>query len=150
MNMKVILLKETPKLGKAGEVKNVADGYARNFLIPQGFVTPATESNLRLFTARLADASRREEGERAEYAALAEKLQSRQFRFAVKTGARGKAFGSITAKDIVDELLKHGIAVEKKWIELKSPIKSSGEHSIPIRFPHQITAELTIVVEPLK
>ena len=150
MNMKVILLKETPKLGQAGEVKNVADGYARNFLIPQGFVTPATESRLRVFAARLAETQRREERERAGYADLAEKLQSRQFRFTVKTGARGKAFGSITAQDISDELLKHGMAVEKKWIELESPIKSSGEHRIPIRFPHQITAELTIVVEPLK
>ena len=150
MNMKVIVLKETPKLGKVGEVKSVADGYARNFLIPQGLVTPATESRLRLFASRLAEAKRREERERAGYAALAEKLQSRQFRFTVKTGERGKVFGSITAEDIADELLKHGIAVEKKWIELESPIKSSGEHRIPIRLPHQITAELTLVVEPTR
>ncbi|MBI4132679.1 MAG: 50S ribosomal protein L9 [Candidatus Sungbacteria bacterium] len=150
MNMKVILLKEIPKLGKAGEVKNVADGYARNFLIPQGFVTPATESRLRAFAAHLAETERREERERAEYAALAEKIQSRQFRFTVKTGERGKAFGSITASDIAHELLKHDITVEKKWIELESPVKSSGQHRIPVRLPHQITAELTMIVEPSK
>ena len=148
--MKVILMKEVTKLGQPGEIKNVADGYARNFLIPYGFVLPATDSNLTGYSQRLAALARGEANEQGEYATLAERLRHLELRFTIKIGQRGKAFGSITSQDIAEELAKNGISIDRKWVALESPMKATGTHTIPIKFPHGMSAELKIVVEPEK
>lgn len=146
--MKVILLEEVEKLGKAGEVKVVSDGYARNFLIPRGFAEPATEKNLKMLGERLTTMQVREERERARYQALADKLQATPLRFTLRVGEQGQVFGSITANDITEEFAKNAITVEKNWIELVEPIKTAKEHTITVKLPHQITAEVKLFVEP--
>lgn len=145
--MKVILLQEIQTLGKAGDVKNVADGYARNFLIPQKLAEPATEKNLKTMARRLAEKDRREEKEHTHYQTLAEKLHGMKLRFTLKVGEKGQAFGSITARDIVEELTQHSIRVEKGWVDLEQGIKTAGEHTVSIKLPHQISSEVRVIIE---
>lgn len=145
--MKVILLKEIPKLGKTGEVKLVSDGYARNFLIPFGYAELATESMMKNIARTQLEISARTAKDQARFRALAEKLAATPLRFAMKIGAKGQAFGSITAQDIADELNRQGMAVEKGWIELEQGIKTTGEHAIAVKLPHGINGELKIDVE---
>jgi large subunit ribosomal protein L9 len=145
--MRIILRETVPTLGNAGEVKNVADGYARNFLFPRGLADPASESNLRTLNQRLAERTAAEAKGRAGFQTLAGKLSQTALRFALKIGAAGKTFGSITAQDIADELAAQGFAVKKNWIELEHGLKAVGEHSVKVRFPHQIEAEIKVIVE---
>jgi len=143
----VILLHEVPKLGKAGEVKNVANGYARNFLIPQKLAEPATETALKNLTRKQVEISARLAREKAGLEELAEKLRSLELRFTLKVGEQGRAFGSITAQDIAEKLTEQGIKIDKGWIELEQGIKTTGEHSVKFKLAHQFEAEVKIVVE---
>lgn len=144
--MKVILRKEVSKLGGAGEVKQVRDGYARNFLIPQGLAEPATEKSLNALSQRLAAHKARGERERSEFQAIAEKLKNTELRFMLKVGEQGQAFGSITAQDIAEKLAEQGIKVEKSWIDLEHGIKTAGEHEVQVKFPHQIVSAVKISI----
>lgn len=146
--MKVILLKEVPKLGKPGEVKHVADGYARNFLIPQKLAELATEAALKNLSRKHAEVAARLRREQAGFEALAEKLRSLELGFTFKVGEKGQAFGSITTQDIVDELARQGIEVEKGWIDLEQGIKATGEYTVNVRLPHQIAATIKVAVIP--
>lgn len=145
--MRVILLKEIPTLGRAGDVKSVADGYARNFLIRRGLATQATGENIKALERRAAEVTRNETRERAEFQALTEKLRAVELRFPLKMNERDQAFGSITAQDIAEALAKHGVTVQKNWIELEHGIKTTGEHDVKITFPHHIEVEVKIIVE---
>lgn len=145
--MKVILRQTTPKLGNAGEIKNVRDGYARNFLFPRGLAEPATAESVAALNHKIAATARQADEERARYQALAEKLAKTEIRFTLKVGERGRAFGSITAQDIAAKLGEKSIAVEKQWIELAQGIKTIGEQIVKIRLPHDIAAEVKIVTE---
>lgn len=148
MSMKIILKEAVPKLGNAGEVKNVSDGYARNFLFPRGLAELATPSNLQTLNRRLAALAAAEAKELTGYRELADALSKTPLRFTLKIGVEGQAFGSITAKDIADALARAGVAVQKNWIELASPIKTTGEHRVTINLPHGILAEAQILVTP--
>ncbi len=145
--MKVILLKEIPKLGKPGEVKQVADGYARNFLIPFGYAEPATEPAMKNIARRQTEISSRLAREQAAFQGLAEKLRQTPLRFALKLGKRGQAFGSITAQDIAEKLAEQGITIERDWVELAQGIKATGEHTVVLKLPHGVSGELKIAVE---
>ena len=144
--MRIILLQDVEKLGKIGEVKNVSDGYGRNFLIPKGLAELAMGKNLKTHAQRLAAETRHREQKITSSQALAEKLSATRLRFNLKMGEKGQAFGSITAQDIADELAKNGIPVEKSWIELEQGIKTTGEHKVRIKLPHQIASEVNVVV----
>ena len=146
--MKVILQKEIPTLGKAGEIRNVADGYARNFLIPRGLAEAATESALKDLARKQSDTARHLEREQASFEGMAEKLRSTALSFILKMGEKDQAFGGISSQDIVEKLAEYGINVEKSWIELEQSIKSTGEHNVKIKFPHHVAAEIKIIVEP--
>ena len=150
MNMKVILLREIQNLGKSGDVKQVSDGYARNFLLPRGLAELATGTNMKTLSQRLAALASRDTKERAHYNELVEKLAATPLRFTLKVGTKGQAFGSVSVQDISEELSKHGITVEKGWIELEQGIKAPGEHIVKIRFPHQIGTEVKVTVEAEK
>lgn len=145
--MKVILLQDIEGVGRKNEVKNVADGYARNFLFPRKLAKVATKEAL----ATLAAVKMREEKERAKeyqkYKAFAEKLGSLVLNFKVKMGEKGRAFGSITAAKIQDALKEKGVQVEKDWILLEEPIKTAGEKKVKIAFPQEIQGEVRIIVE---
>lgn len=145
--MKVILLKEVKNLGKTNEVKSVSDGYARNFLIPGKLARPATTSNLADLSRRQSELVTREVKKRAECKILADKLLDMNLHFILKAGYKDRAFGSISARNIIEELASKGVAIEKDWLELDQPIKTSGAHTVKIKFPHQIKGEIKITVE---
>jgi len=146
--MKVILLQEIQSLGKPGEVKSVADGYARNFLIPKKLAEPATETALKNRTRKQAETSARLAREKTGFEEMAEKLRSLELRFSMKVGEKGQAFGSISVQDIADKLAEQGIKIEKGWIELEQGIKTTGEYSVKLTLPHQIELGVRVVVEP--
>lgn len=146
--MRVILRKEVPELGKAGEVKSVSDGFARNFLLPRGMAELATEANMRAMNRQLAARAAREEREKHDYQALAQKLESITLRFALKAGGRGQSFGSVSKADIAERLTREGVRIDRRWIELEQGIKASGEHTVKIKLPHRVEAGVTVVIEP--
>lgn len=146
--MKVILREEVTALGKAGEVKTVSDGYARNFLIPRGLAELATEKNLETLSQRLAASTAAHAKERAGFQALSDMLTRETLRFTLKANKRGQAFGSITAKDIVGTLASRGVKIERNWVHLRQPIKTLGEHSLDIQLPQGIATSVRIVVAP--
>lgn len=145
--MKIILLQDIPKLGKKHDVKDVSDGYARNFLFPRNLAKPATETALKTVVAEKNKAEQEKSTEFQKYKSLVEKLKALVLNFKVKLGEKGRAFGSVTAVKIRDALKKRGVEVEKDWIELEESIKTTGEKTIKIKFPQGITSEVKIVVE---
>lgn len=146
--MKVILLKDIPTVGRARDIKNVSDGYARNFLLPRNLAVPATDAALAEAAARRAGQEHAKSAEEKIYRDYAERMKTVTLSFKTKMGEKGKAFGSIGAAAIRDALKKHGIEADKDWIALDEPIKTAGEKKIAIKFPHGIMGEATIVIEP--
>ncbi|CAN5495696.1 50S ribosomal protein L9 [soil metagenome] len=146
--MKVILTKDHPKLGKSGEMKQVSDGYATNFLIPQGVAVPAAGGTYRAWQHDIEsrEDKRRQEREEAEIAAT--RIASTTLTMGVKVGEAGKLYGSITSKDIADALARRGITVDKHKIDLEEPLKSLGTYKVAIKVSAGMTPEVTIVVEP--
>ncbi|HBE79232.1 MAG TPA: 50S ribosomal protein L9 [Firmicutes bacterium] len=145
--MKVILKQDIRALGKRGEIKEVSDGYARNFLLPKGLVTEATAANLKILAAQKESASRREETECAEAQELAKTLKGLSITFKVKTGEGGRLFGSITAKDIVDQLKKeHHLELDKRKLEIDDSIKNIGDYPVKVHLYKGISVEITVRV----
>ncbi len=145
--MRVILLQDIIHLGKRREVKEVSDGYARNFLFPRNLAKPATEQALKETTALKAREEREKSAEYQKYKALVEKLKSLTLTFKVKLGLRGRAFGSVTAVKVRDALKKQGIEIEKEWVLLDKPIKTTGEHLVRVKLPQEFSGEVKVVVE---
>ena len=146
--MKVILLEDIETLGKKDEIKEVSGGYARNFLFPKKHAQRAHEHSIRLLETHKAHYAEKKSKEREEYIALKEELEKTTLRFKVKTGEKGKAFGSVTARQISEALNKKGLEVNKEWIMLDEPLKTTGEKNISIKLPHEITGEIHITIEP--
>jgi len=146
--MKVILLQDVKGLGKAGQVAKVSDGYARNLLIPKGLVKEATDSNLREMERQNAINEAKQEKERGEAQEKGEAISRIQVKIFTKGGEGGRLFGSITAKDIADELAKqHGIEIDKRKFSIANPIKHTGEHIVDVKLHAEVTAKLRVVVE---
>ena len=145
--MKVILLADVAALGRKNEVKEVSGGYARNFLLPRRLAEPATDAALAALEAKKAREERGKIEEEKKYKAAAEKLKTAVLSFKIKIGEGGKAFGSINASKIQEALAEQGIAVQKDWILLEEPIKSTGEKTIPVQFPYGLKSEVRIDIE---
>lgn len=145
--LKIILLQDVPHLGRKYDVKDVSDGYARNFLFPRKLAQPATADALKSLDAKKMRAEKEKSEEYQKYQALAEKLKSLTLTFKVKMGEKGRAFGSVTAVKIRDALKKEKIEVEKEWVDLKEGIKTTGEHTVKIKFPQGVAGEVKITVE---
>lgn len=146
--MKVILTKDVAKLGKSGEMKNVADGFATNFLIPQKLAVPAAGGAYRAWQHDIASREEKRQRERAEAEIAATRIASTTLTMGVKVGEGGKLFGSITAQDIADALGRRGITVDKNKVDLESPLKSLGTYKVAVRVLSGMTPEVTVVVEP--
>ena len=146
--MKVILTKEVPKLGKTGELKTVADGYAQNFLIPQKLAVPASGGAYRAYQHDIASREDKRKREREEAEIAATRIASTTLTMGVKVGEGGKLYGSINNQDIADALGRRGIAVDKHKIDLDQPIKALGTYKVAIKVHAGMTPEVTIVVEP--
>ena len=146
--MKVILQVDVSNVGRKNEVKDVSDGYARNFLLPRRMALLATDAVLTTMKNKKEQNEQRNAHEEAVYRSIAERLASMTFEFKTKVGEKGKAFGSINVAQIREALHKQGIAVEKDWILLDSPIKTTGEHAVTITFPHGIIGTAKLNIQP--
>ena len=146
--MKVILTKDVSKLGKSGEMKQVADGFATNFLIPQQLAVPAAGGAYRAWQHDIASREDKRIRERADAEIAATRIASTTLTMGVKVGDGGKLYGSITAKDIADALGRRGIVVDRHKVELAEPLKTLGTYKVAIRVFAGLTPEVTIAVEP--
>jgi large subunit ribosomal protein L9 len=145
--MKVILKQDIKTLGKRGDIKEVSDGYARNFLLPKSLAMEATPGNLRVLADQKESAVKREELENAEAQGLAKKLAGQSVTFKAKTGEGGRLFGSITAKDVVDQIKKeHNLELDKRKLEIDDSIKNIGTYPVKVHLYKGISAEITVKV----
>ena len=145
--MKVILLADVKGKGKAGDIVKVSDGYARNMLLPKGWATEATDGNIRNLEKQKAIQAQKKADEKAAAEKLAEELKEKKVIIKTKAGEGGKLFGSITSKDIAEAASKQlDIKLDKKKIQLASPIKSMGHFDIEIKLYPEVTGVLTVEV----
>ena len=146
--MKVILTKDVDKIGKTGEMKTVADGFATNFLIPQKLAVPASGGAYRAYQHDIASREEKRKREREEAEIAATRIGSTTLTMGVKVGEGGKLYGSINNQDIAEALGRRGITVDRHKIDLDQPIKSLGTYKVAIKVFGGMTPEVTIVVEP--
>ena len=146
--MQVILL-EPGKLGKTGDVVNVKDGYARNWLIPQGIATPATTSNMRTLEAQIRSRQKIQAKEKAEAEDLASRLNGVAVELSVRAG-EGKIYGAVTNADVAGSLDKLGFDVDKRRIEMPKTVKEIGEYDISYRAHPEVSIPMKLVVHAAK
>lgn len=146
--MQVILKKDVQNLGETGDIVNVKDGYARNFLFPKAFAEAATEGALKKREQNLARIKAKQEKLHKEALALAEKIETfGKLEIAAKAGESGKLFGTITTKKLTEELLTQaGIEVDRKNVSLNAPINKIGEYTMLIKLTSKVKCELAVVV----
>lgn len=148
--MQIILLEKVANLGQLGDVVKVKDGYARNFLIPQGKAKRATEVNLKEFEVRRAELEAKQAEIFADAQVRAEKLTGAVIAILQKAGVDGRLFGSVTNADIADAIKAgHGVEVVKAEVRLPNgPLKAIGEYSVEVALHHDVLVEVQIVVSP--
>ncbi len=146
--MEVLLVKDVRRLGKAGETRRVADGYARNYLIPRGLAVPATESTRKQMADREAARARAASAEKAAAEAHAAALQNMALTFKAKSGESGRLYGSITSADIAEQLAERiGEPVDKRKVMLGEPIKEVGTSKVDVKLHPDVKITVTVVVE---
>ncbi|MDD3766717.1 MAG: 50S ribosomal protein L9 [Eubacteriales bacterium] len=146
--MKVILLQDLKGTGKKGDVVNVADGFARNSLIPKGIAIEATDAAMNTLKAKQKAVQRRQEMALEAAKKAAEKLESIELKIAAKAGTSGKLFGAITSKLISQQLKNlHKLDIDKRLIDVGDGIKTIGEVKVPIKLHTEVTAILKVIVE---
>jgi large subunit ribosomal protein L9 len=144
--MKVLLIKDVYKLGRAGEIKKVAAGYGRNYLIPKGFAIPATAGSMQQADRISVKATERRAALNAELSDIAEVLTGKTLTFAVKAGETGRLYGSVSDEDIIETIeANYEIKLEKRQVETE-PIRQLGTYTVPIHFTMDLVPEITIVV----
>ena len=144
--MEVILREHVDHLGRRGEIVKVADGYARNYLLPLGKALPATAGNLKVIEREKRRYVVRLTKEKEENQALAGRIQALSLTLVRKVGESDVLYGSVTSGDVAESLSKEGIVVDKRRIQLPEPIKSLGIYTIPIRLHPEVTAEVKVWV----
>jgi large subunit ribosomal protein L9 len=145
--MKVILQKDVKNLGKVGELVNVKNGYARNFLFPRQLAQEASEGRVKEFAHLKAIAETKKKKAAGERLELIKKLQGVNVVIKVSAGESDKLFGTVTNNDISNELEKHGYSIDRRDIHLEEPIKVLGQHKANVKLGEGAEAELTISVE---
>jgi large subunit ribosomal protein L9 len=146
--VKVILTKDVAKLGKSGDMKSVADGFATNFLIPQQLAVPAAGGAYRAWQHDVASREEKRTKERAENEIAATRIGSTTLTLGVKVGDAGKLYGSVGAKEIAEALGRRGITIDRHKVDLDEPLKSLGTYKVAIKVAAGLTPEVTVVVEP--
>ncbi|MBD2847996.1 50S ribosomal protein L9 [Paenibacillus sp. IB182496] len=143
--MKVIFLQDVKGQGKRGEVKNVSEGYARNFLLPKGLVKPASDGNIKTLEVQHASEQKRKDKEKEEAQELAARLGELIVVIPTKAGEGGRLFGAITSKQIAEALAKaESIKVDKRKIELDEPIRSLGITEVQVKLHPEVKAKLRV------
>lgn len=144
--MKVILLKDVKKQGKKDQVIEVSDGYANNFLIKNGLAVPYSKTSKEILESEI---NKRNEAESifiSECKIIKEKFEDKNITFKVKTGAQDKVFGTISTKQIAEELQKKGVNIDKKQIQLTNPIVSLGTHIVKIKLHKEVVFNIRVVL----
>ena len=144
--MKIILLEDVTKVGRRGEVRDVSDGYARNFLIPKKLALGATAGNLKNLDHIKKQANAKADRAKADAEAVRAQIEALAYEERRQASEEGKLFGSVTSQDLVDFLGKHGVKVERRRVQLDEPIKTLGETSVPVRLHAEVTAQLRVSV----
>lgn len=144
--MRVILLKDVKAQGKKGDEINVSDGYANNFLFKNKLAVPANQANVAVNNKQKAEEARRIAEETAAAKEVAEKLKDVELNFTIEVGANGKSFGSITGKEISEELAKLGYSIDKKNIVIDSPIKRAGAYVVELKLYKGVACKLKVNV----
>jgi len=144
--MKVVLVQDVENLGKKLEVKKVADGYARNFLIPKGLAKEATKSAIEWVELQKEILARRAEEELKKIQEVASQLDDLELVIPVKIGEEGQLFQSIDAQDIGERLKQMGFEVKKSQVQLKEPIEELGEFPVKIRLEHNLEPEIRLII----
>jgi len=144
--MRVIFLKDVEKIGKRFEVKEVKDGYARNFLLPQGLVKPATKEALEWLEVQKEIQEKKAEGDLKKAQELASSLDDLEVTISVKAGEADQLFESVTAQKIVEKLKEMGFDVKKSQVVLPEPIKEIGEFPTKIKLEHNLEVEIRVEI----
>jgi large subunit ribosomal protein L9 len=151
--MKVILNKDLAPLGEEGDIKDVAKGYARNYLFPRGIAMPYTDRTVAILESRRGEIEERKEEKRKDALGLKEKLETLEMVLVMPAGANGRLYGAVTGQTVADELARQGFQIERKRIELPgNTFKSVGKYKITVKLYESAAAELALTVEgqPLK
>lgn len=145
--MKVILKEDVKSLGKKGQIVEVSDGYARNFILKKGKGVEATSKNLNDLKLQKANEDKIAQENYEAAQELGKKIEAGQIQVSIKTGEGGKAFGSVSSKEIAEEAKSQlGLDIDKKKIQLKETIKTLGTHNVPVKLHPKVTVELKVVV----
>jgi len=144
--MKVILLDDVAKVGRRGEVRDVSDGYARNFLIPKKLALSASAGNLKNLEHIKQQQDSKAQRIKGDAQGLQQQIEALTYEERRQASEEGKLFGSVTSQDLADFLGKHGIKIERRRIHLDEPIKTLGETTVPIRLHTDVTAQLKVSV----
>jgi large subunit ribosomal protein L9 len=146
--VKVVLTADVQNVGKAGEVKDVSPGYMRNFLIPQKLAVLATSSEIKTLEHRRSQIAKVQASARTDAERLAARLAAVTLTFQVHVGEQNRLFGSITSKDIADELARTAeITIDRRDIELPEALKTLGDYSVPVRLGHEVKASISVTLQ---
>jgi large subunit ribosomal protein L9 len=145
--MKVILQKDIPSLGDAGDVKEVAAGFARNYLIPKKLVIVADESSKKAMDHQKRLIKIKKEKKKKESEKIAGSLSGLSLTFTAQVGEEDKLFGSITSMDIAAKLEEMGYKIDKKKIHLEAPIKKAGEYEVPVKLAEGLTSKVKVIIQ---
>jgi large subunit ribosomal protein L9 len=149
--MKVVLLEDLPGKGKAGEIREVSRGYARNFLLPHGLALVATPTVIKQVESRLEGERLEESIDRDKLVELAQQIEGREIRLKARIGAGERLFGSITAADIAEELSRAiGSVIDKKKIDVEKPLRQTGSHEVAVSLASDLKPQITVVIEEEK
>ena len=146
--MEVILREDVEKVGARGSVVKVADGYARNFLLPKRLAVAATDANKKIVEQEREAHLRREAKSASDAQGLSQSLENVTLTFHQKVGENNQLFGSVTAKDIADALEAQKFHIERRKIQLDEPIRTLGEHQVSLRLHRDVSIDIKVVVEP--
>ena len=146
--MKVILKQDVKGTGKKGDILDVSDGFAKNFLFKKGLAEPASSTAVNVLTMQKEAEARRRAEEIAAIRENAKKMDKATVTVPIRCGENGKVFGSVTSKEIAALLAESGYEVDKKKILLKEPIKQAGEYNVEIRFMEGVSCKITVIVKP--
>lgn len=145
--MKVVFLEDIPNVGEKGEIKDVAAGYARNYLIPKGLARQVTAGLLKDLKMQDEARAKKEAKKLKEAEKLSAKISNKKVTIAVKAGEDGRLFGSVTSADIVQALSSSGIKVNKRKIDLEEPIKALGDYEVKVKLHPGVISSIQVLVE---
>lgn len=146
--MKIVMRQDVPKVGEAGTIQTVSNGYARNYLIPKGLAVVATDGELKVATHNIAVKERKITRQEDQLRSLADKIDGQRLVFTARAGDQGRLYGSITATDVATSLAqKIGEDVDRRRVVLDDPLRTLGEHSVTLHLVGRLRPQITVVIE---